>query len=190
MSARVADYDSFDGNRIKHMEMIQAVVGRLAGNSFLIKGWAITLAGVFFGFAVKDLAWDLALAGFLPTLAFWIVDAYFLRSERLFRALYDQVGTFDDEHIQPFFMGATGDEFVGRVSRGETLAERSVASWKSTFWRPTLRWFYLSLMVANGLIILLILVRSDASEEDWHHALHGATRLTNTIGNALQIYPG
>jgi len=185
----VTDYNSFDGNRVKHMDMIQAVIGRLAGNSFLIKGWAITVAGVFFGFAVKDLAWDLALAGLLPTLAFWIVDTYFLRSERLFRALYDQVRTFD-EQVKAFFMGATGPDFVGRVSRGETLAERSVASWKRTFVRPTLSLFYLALMVADGLVMLLIVLRSDSSEDECNAALHIATRLANAIGDAFQIYPG
>jgi hypothetical protein len=37
-------YDDFSSNRLKHMELIQAVVSRLAGNSFLVKGGAITLA--------------------------------------------------------------------------------------------------------------------------------------------------
>lgn len=32
---------------IKHLELIQAVVTRLANGSFLIKGWTMTVAGIF-----------------------------------------------------------------------------------------------------------------------------------------------
>jgi hypothetical protein len=38
MPAGLNGYDDFEQNRVKHMEMIQAVIARLAGNSFLIKG--------------------------------------------------------------------------------------------------------------------------------------------------------
>jgi hypothetical protein len=31
-----------DERRVKHLEMIQAVVARLGNNAFLIKGWSIT----------------------------------------------------------------------------------------------------------------------------------------------------
>ena len=30
-------------NKRAHLEMIQAVITRMAGNSFLIKGWSVTL---------------------------------------------------------------------------------------------------------------------------------------------------
>jgi hypothetical protein len=35
------------GDKIKHLEMIQAVISRLANNSFLLKGWSITLVSAF-----------------------------------------------------------------------------------------------------------------------------------------------
>ena len=35
-------------NKIKHLEIIQGVINRMAGNSFALKGWAVTLvAGTF-----------------------------------------------------------------------------------------------------------------------------------------------
>ncbi|WP_373482985.1 hypothetical protein [Acetobacterium sp.] len=35
-------------NKTKHLEMIQSVISRMAGNSFTLKGWAVTLiAGIF-----------------------------------------------------------------------------------------------------------------------------------------------
>lgn len=41
------DYESFEDRRIKHLELIQAVVGRLGNDGFLMKGWALTVAGAF-----------------------------------------------------------------------------------------------------------------------------------------------
>ena len=32
---------------VKHLELIQAVITRLANNSFLMKGWALTVTGAF-----------------------------------------------------------------------------------------------------------------------------------------------
>lgn len=34
---------AFDGTVLKHLEFIQAIVTRLANNSFLLKGWALTV---------------------------------------------------------------------------------------------------------------------------------------------------
>ncbi len=151
----MTDYDGFEPSRLEHMKMIQGVVGRLAGNSFVVKGWAITLTAAFIGFSLNfHNAW-LAAAGFVPAVAFWGIDAYYLKSERLFRALFDQVRT-KDENVEPFAMGATGKSFVGRVKRGETMGEGSVASWWETAKRPTLSVFYGSLIVANAIVLVIV----------------------------------
>jgi hypothetical protein len=75
--------------RIRHLELIQSVVSRLATNSFLTKGWALTVAGAVYGFSASHLNPWIAAVGFMPTLGFWWLDAYFLRQERLFRCLYN-----------------------------------------------------------------------------------------------------
>ena len=31
--------------KIKHLEFIQTTINRMAGNSFLLKGWTVTLTG-------------------------------------------------------------------------------------------------------------------------------------------------
>jgi len=80
-----------DEKRIKHLEMIQGVINRLAGNSFAIKGWSITLASALIAIAVDKSDGRFALAALLPVMAFWILDGYFLWQERLFRKLYDAV---------------------------------------------------------------------------------------------------
>lgn len=80
-----------DEKRIKHLEMTQGVVNRLAGNSFAMKGWAIALATALIAIAVDRQEGRFAFAGLLPTVLFWFLDGYFLWQERLFRALYDDV---------------------------------------------------------------------------------------------------
>lgn len=83
---------------IKHLEMTQAVINRLGSNSFLLKGWSMT---VIVATMVLIARYDmqnpcLVLAVMLPVLGFWILDGYFLRQERLFRQVYDEVRQQDD----------------------------------------------------------------------------------------------
>lgn len=78
-------------DRAKHLEFILGIIARLANNSFLMKGWGITTAGAVFTFAAQRQSWTLALIGFIPTSAFYWLDAYYLRQERLFRCLYEAV---------------------------------------------------------------------------------------------------
>ena len=75
--------------RIRHLELIQSIVTRLATNSFVAKGWALTVAAAIYGFAANHLNPWIASASLVPTLGFWWLDAYFLLHERLFRCLYN-----------------------------------------------------------------------------------------------------
>src|SRR5215217_1614499 len=74
-------HPSLSDSQIKHLEFIQAVINRLANNSFFMKGWALTVAGLIFGFAAEQRSWGIAAAGLLPVVAFWGLDAFFLRQE-------------------------------------------------------------------------------------------------------------
>lgn len=76
----------------KHLEFILDVVERHARNSFVLKGWSVTLVAAVFLLAVRGAEPALAMAaGLLPSLTFWALDAYYLRQERMFRALYNHV---------------------------------------------------------------------------------------------------
>lgn len=87
----------------KHMEFVQAIITRLANNSFLLKGWSLTLVSALLGFAVSQDHVTLAAAAALPAIAFWLLDTYYLRQERAFRNIYDAVaaGTVKDFKINP-----------------------------------------------------------------------------------------
>ena len=100
-------------NKIAHLQMIQAVITRMAGISFLVKGWTVTLVTALFVLAAADANRFFVYVAFLPAIMFWALDAYFLHQERLFRKLYDQVRETKDETVdfsmdtQPFNMGTT-----------------------------------------------------------------------------------
>ena len=119
------DPDGPDGGWLKHLEFIQAVITRLANDSFLMKGWALTVAGAFYGFAVKGTTWQVAAIGLMPVVVFWGLDAYFLRQERLFRGLYDQVRQHNPA-VEPFAMN-TAAYAVGVASWRHTLLSRTLA---------------------------------------------------------------
>ncbi len=157
------NYGEFEPNRIKHMEMIQAVISRLGGNGFLVKGWAITIAAAFSGFALNLDNSPLAASGLVSALVFWNLDAHFLRSERLFRALFDQVRSGDDE-IRPFFMGATTEEFVKRVKNGSTECPPETASWLDSAKSPTVFRFY-SVIAALTTLVIIVTACTDAAAQ-------------------------
>ena len=82
-----------DHNVVKHLEMIQGVINRQARNSFLIKGWSLTLLAAALVLAFRS---NGALLPFFWLFAFisagfWALDSYFLQLERKFRGIYDDV---------------------------------------------------------------------------------------------------
>jgi hypothetical protein len=79
----------------KEIDLIQGVITRMANNSFLLKGWLISLVAVILALS-KDtiVATDLTYFNFticLPVIVFWYLDAFFLHKERCYRKLYEWV---------------------------------------------------------------------------------------------------
>jgi len=73
---------------LKEIDIVQDIIKRMAFNSFMIKGWAITLVVVTL--LLKGADYQVWIA-FIPLLVFWFLDAYFLWHERMYRKLYDWV---------------------------------------------------------------------------------------------------
>jgi len=70
----------------KEVEIVQGIITRMGINSFLVKGWAITL--VVASLLISGFSYHHFVA-FLPWMIFWAYDAYFLRMEKLYRKLND-----------------------------------------------------------------------------------------------------
>jgi len=74
---------------LKEIDIIQDIIKRMAFNSFIIKGWAITL--VVLTLLLKGTEKYQVWLTFIPLLVFWFLDAYFLWQERMYRKLYEWV---------------------------------------------------------------------------------------------------
>jgi len=85
--------------KIKHLEMIQSVIERMGNNSFLIKGWSITLVSAIFVIAIQDKDKITALWTLFPAIIFWLLDGFYLWQERLLRSLYDHVRILAEKNI-------------------------------------------------------------------------------------------
>lgn len=97
-------------NKIKHLELVQGVINRMANNSFMLKGWAVTLVAGIFVLAGKDTDKLYFLVAYIPVIVFWFLDSYYLLQERLYRSLYEKVRHTDEEKID-FSLKATITEF-------------------------------------------------------------------------------
>src|SRR5438034_7662532 len=102
-AARRRDIDQTEGAlveaKLKHLDMVQGVINRMAVNSFLLKGWCVTLVSALLALSASDSDKRFALLAYYPSLMFWILDGYHLRQERLFRKLYDNVRLKTDSSI-------------------------------------------------------------------------------------------
>lgn len=129
-----------DPSRLQHLQMLQDIISRMANNSFLIKGWSITLVSALLAFAVSDKVGHMAYVAILPWLAFWLLDGYFLQQERLFRKLYDQCRQAPD----------TPSDF----SMNTSVVRDQVASWLAVTASPTLLLFHGVLGVVIAAVIV------------------------------------
>ena len=136
--------DDTDENRRTHLTQIQLVVIRMAVNSFLLKGWAVTLVAALFALASVDSQREFAYLALLPAIMFWGLDAYYLRQERLFRKLYDGVRTVP--------LGTLKDTF----SMDTKPYENKVDSLFATIRTPILVAFHGAIVVAVviGIVVL------------------------------------
>ncbi len=128
--------------KLKHLEFIQSVINRMAGNSATIKGWGITLVAALFALAAKDSDTAFVLIAYLPVLLFWGLDAYYLCKERGFRELYEEVSKKKDGEI----------DFSMNI---ESCAKRH--HFENAFFSGTLILFYLPLMTMMLLIMHLVI---------------------------------
>lgn len=78
-------------NKVPHLTFIQGVINRMGQNSFLLKGWSVTLLAALFALSSKDSNKNYVLIAYFPIFMFWGLDAFFLHQEKLFRELYSRV---------------------------------------------------------------------------------------------------
>ncbi len=129
-------------NKQKHLEFIQAIITRMNSNSFMIKGWAVTLVAALFALAASSTKQGFFLIAYIPVLIFWGLDAYYLSQERQYRALYGDVIAKSENEID-FSLDASGK------NNGDN-------TWNSSCLSKTILWFYLPLVLLMIIVMYLI----------------------------------
>lgn len=129
--------------KLKHLDLVQGVINRMASNSFMLKAWAVTLVAGIFALADKDTDKLYFLVAYVPVIVFWGLDAYYLLQERLYCSLYDKVRKTGDDNID-FSLRATTEEFGSNKN-----------CYCSCLFSKTEMWFYSPLaVICTGIIII------------------------------------
>lgn len=125
--------------KLKYLEMIQGIINRMASNSFLLKGWTVTLVSGILALSDENLGEKGLFILLLPVIIFWGLDSYYLQQERLYRALYDKVRLLPETEVD-YSMKASPKEFTDKRN-----------TFGDCFKSGTELWFY-------GPIIVVIIV--------------------------------
>jgi hypothetical protein len=126
--------------RIKQLEMVQAIIARLANYGATLKNYCITLTTAVCGFSVTLKQPLVALLALLPILLFALLDAQFLRNERRFRQLFNRVSAEDWSSVPNFTID---------------LRSAPPVRYHSILWSWSILVFYLPLAVAVALVALI-----------------------------------
>lgn len=128
--------------KISHLDMIQGVINRMSVNSFLLKGWSVVLISALFALAAAQGKQEFILLAYFPGIAFWILDGYFLRQEKLFRKIYDRVRGMEEDAID--------------FSMDTTTVSNQVYSWERVIFSHTLLIFHG--VVIGAIVIVMVLL--------------------------------
>ena len=124
-------------SKIYHLQMIQSIISRLSSNSFLIKGWSITVVSAMIALLARNVEKRYVLFSLLPIMMFWFLDATYLCNERRFKSLYNETRLLDESKI----------DFSMEVKRF-----KKDNNWLGTFFSWSILLFYIAMILTVGII--------------------------------------
>ena len=125
--------------RVKHLEMLQSLITRMAGYGASFKSYCITVATAVIGFAFTLHRPAIAALALLPVIAFGVADAQYLRVERRFRDVFNLVRKEGWDTLPSFD--------INLASTPEQSFLNAVTSW-------SIVWFYAPL--AAGVLLAVL----------------------------------
>jgi hypothetical protein len=125
--------------RVKHLDMLQSLITRMAGYGASFKSYCITVTTAVIGFAFTLNRPAVAALALLPVIAFAIADAQCLRVERRFRDVFNQVRKESWDTVPSFDMNPVSAPIQSFLS--------AATSW-------SIVWFYSPLAVGVVLAML------------------------------------
>lgn len=125
---------------MKHIDMYQGIINRMAANSAECKKWALGLVSAILVLVAEKGLIDAASLVIVPVILFWFLDAYYLALEKQFRGAYSQ------------FLDALHQ---GNLPLSELYRVRATGALPTTFWDALLSWavwpFYLGMLALVAL---------------------------------------
>ena len=132
----------------KEIDLIQACISRMAQNSFMIKGWFVSIYAVVLALLPEKVNMLLlCIALVVVNVIFWHLDGFFLRTEKIYRKIYDWILKERPQNNRELMYQLNPAKFIGKIEEVESV-------WK-VMWSKTLRWFYLILLV---IVIIVFIV--------------------------------
>lgn len=107
--------------KASHLGFIQQVINRMGQNSFLIKGWTITLITAILAMNIEIKNVHFLYFATIIIVISWLLDSYYLHLEKSYRLLYDDI--INDKEIIPFSMDIS--EYKNRTIFSKSLFSRT-----------------------------------------------------------------
>lgn len=119
----------------KEIDLIQSCITRMAQNSFMVKGWFVSLYAVVLALLPEKInLFLLCTVLIMVNLMFWYLDAFFLRTEKIYRKIYDWVLEMRPKNNRELLYQLNPKEYDGKIEKVESI--------RKVMWSRTLRWFY------------------------------------------------
>lgn len=76
----------------KEIDLVQNCINRMAKNSFMLKGWLITIYTIVLTLLPEKIEFDkIFIVMISSTCLFWYLDAFFLKNEKIYREIYEWI---------------------------------------------------------------------------------------------------
>lgn len=143
----------------KEIDLIQACISRMAQNSFMIKGWFVSLYAVVLALLPEKVNMFFVCSTLIAiNLIFWYLDGFFLRTEKVYRKIYDWVLIERPKNNRELLYQLNPFYFKDKISSTKNIP--------SIMWSNTLRWLYaiplifvILVLIYNALPLLCTMVQ-------------------------------
>lgn len=147
MSSKTANDLQYTEEMLTYLSLIQEPIGRLSTASSVFKGFAATIVTGIAALSYADIGLPLLILSFVPIVAFAALDIYYLRLEKCYRGLYNDV-----------LCGQHEVNFSIAFPKDADFIKRSKASILNCILSPSI-WLFYPAMFAVLLVVCILKVK-------------------------------
>lgn len=140
----IVDPVPLTSEKISYLEMIQEPIGRMSTASAVFKGFAATIVAGIAALTYCDVNLVILGLSFIPVVLFFLLDIYYLKLEKKYRYLYEQVRT--DRHTIDFSMRLTKDNKSAKSRIVDCLGSPSI-------------WLFYPVMIVILIVVFILKIK-------------------------------